>query len=220
MPAGCFLLGCVFGYDLVLAVVFGLITLALAAFSLKLSKLTSQRPAKLFGIGFLLISLSYFAEAFFNFLVLPQIGSAVPTMMKISFALRLEFLGAYAHILLMLAGLIVLLYMTFNVKDKKTLAATLLLGILPVLLSDEAFIIFYMVSSVCLLFIVHYYIKNYFKKRQLLSLTTAIAFILLLLGNIHFFFSQANPILYVMGHILLLGAYILIFANFYLVLRK
>lgn len=220
MASECFLVGCFLGYDIVLAAIFALVTLALSIFALRVSAITSERSVKLFGFGFLLISLSYFAKAFFNFLVLPGLGSSVPTMMKLSFVLSLVYLGAYAHMILMLAGLIVLAYMTFNVKDARILAILLLLGFLPVIISDNPFAVFYLLASLCTLFIVYYYVKNYFKKRQLLSLMTAVAFILLFLGCIHFFASSMNPLFYVLANMLELGAYVLIFINFCLVLRK
>ncbi len=216
-----FLVSPFFGYDIVFAIIFAIVSLALAIFALRISKVTSQSSTELFGIGFLLISLSYFSDSIFNFIMLPQLSSTtVPTMIKLSFLTRLEFLGAYAHIFFMLSGLVILLYMTFDIKNRKVLAALLLLILLPILLSDDAFVLFYLAASTCLIFIAYYYIKNYFKHRYVTSLVTAVAFVLILFANIQLIFSSSDQFFYVLGHLLELVAYILIFVNFYLVLKR
>ncbi|MEI7961509.1 MAG: hypothetical protein WCI04_04185 [archaeon] len=208
------------GFDVTLEIIFAITAMILALYALRLYKITSQRSAKLFGSGFLLISISYFIQAALNFLVLGELNEPSPLFTKVNEILTYQYMGLYLHIFLMLSGLMVLLYMSFNIKNKKALAALLLIILLPLLFDVYITYTFYLTSTIAYAFIAWYYIENYQKNPKRLSLLTAIAFIVMMIGSALFFFSTNQPIFYAIGHILHFAAYILILINFYLVLRK
>lgn len=208
------------GFDLALELVFAVTAMILALFALRIYRATSQRPAKLFGTGFFLISISYFIQAGLNFLALGELGEPAPLIAHIPEALAYQTLGIYLHIFLMLSGLVVLLYMSFNSKNRKMLAAALLIVLLPLLFDVNILYTFYLISTICLAFIAWYYVNNYLARRQSLSLLTAAAFILLLIGSAAYFFSINEQLFYAVGHVLQFAAYILILINFYMVLKK
>ncbi|MFA6269516.1 MAG: hypothetical protein WCW13_01780 [archaeon] len=209
-----------FGYDIVFELIFAVVALALALFALRVSHLTSQRSAGLFGKGFLLISISYFFQSIFNFFMLAQIGDHLYTPFDAAMLPIIQQIGAYGHVLFMLTGLVVLLYTSFEIKNKRLFLAFLALAIVPLFIIDDLFGLFYVVSTVCLLFVAWYYVANYLKKKQSLNLVTALAFLLLLIGHAQYFLSINNPPLYVIGHAIELFGYLLILVNFYLVLRR
>lgn len=208
------------GFDVALELVFAVTAMILALFALRLYRITSQRAAKLFGSGFLLISISYFIQAALNFLALGELGDPGPLLKSLTEALAYQTIGIYLHIFLMLSGLIVLLYMSFNSKNSKILAAMLLAIMLPLLFDTGILYTFYLVSTICLAFIAWYYVNNYAEKRKSLNLLTAAAFLLLLVSNVAFFFSINAAVFYNAAHILQFAAYILILINFYMVLKK
>ena len=209
-----------FGYDIIFELIFAVVALSLGLFALRVSHLTSQRSANLFGKGFLLISISYFFQAIFNFLFLSQLGNQLFTPSDASVLLLFQTVGAVGHILFMLAGLVTLLYMTFEHRNKKLLFTLIALTIVPLLIVDDYFVLFYAISTICLTFIAWHYVGNYFKVKHVSSLVAALAFIFILIGHVQYFFSTGNPLLYVFGNGLELLGYLLILVNFYLVLKR
>ncbi|VVB74770.1 Uncharacterised protein [uncultured archaeon] len=223
MPFGYFSPSWFFGYDIGFELICGLIALLLALFALRLSKITSERSVGLFGKGFLLISAAYFFQALFNFLMFTQLGEEIITMQDIVVAQALQTIGAYGHMIFMAAGVIVLLYMTFEVKKPQILAIMFLLALIPLILSENPFNVFYFITTICFAFVAWHFLKNYFKHRKRMPLITAIAFLFLLFGSLQFFFSinaHGDPMFYAMGHLIVLAAYLLIIINFYMVLKK
>ena len=208
------------GYDVILELVFAITAMVLALYAIKLYKITSQKSAKLFGSGFFLISISYFLQAVLNFLVLGELNEPAPLFTKINDVLTYQYLGIYFHIFLMLSGLMVLLYMSFNIKNKKALMALILIVLLPLLFDVNINYTFYLISTIAFAFIAGYYIDNYLKNPKKLSMLTAVAFIILMIGSALFLFSANQPLFYAIGHILHFIAYALILINFYLVLKK
>jgi hypothetical protein len=212
-----------FGLDIAFELVFGLIALLLALFAIKLSKLTSENSVELFGKGFLLISIAYFFQAAFNFLMLAQFSDGFVTISDFSLAILLRLIGAYGFMILMVTGLLVLLYMTFDLRKPRVLAVMVLLGTIPLTLVENPLPVFYFISMVCFAFVAWHFILNYVNHKKRLNLFTAVAFLLMLFGSIHFFLSinpQWHDFLYVLGHLSVLAAYLLILINFYMVLKK
>ncbi len=210
-----------FGYGIALELVFALIVLAVAIFALRLYKVTSERSIRLLGTGFLLVSISYFFQSFFNFLLLSKIGEKpFLTINDFSLAFTLEVIGAYGYVFFMLIGLIVLLYMTFEIKKKSIFFVMLLIVLFPILLAENTFFLFYYFSTICFAFVSWHFIKNYFEKKKSLSLMIAISFVFLALSGIPFLLSLSHGAWYVVAHLLGFVAYVLILINFYMVLKK
>ncbi len=210
-----------FGYDIILELIFAVIVFVLAVFALRFYKLTLQRSTGLLGAGFLFISLSYFFQSVFNFFLLSKIGvKPFLTLNEFSFALTLQAIGAYGQMFFMLVGLIILLYMTFEVSRRSLLAVMLLLAVVPLLFVQNPFFVFYFIATICFIFVAWHFVKNYLYKKRRLSKIIAVAFVFLAFGGIQFVLAVQEPALYVLGHMLSLIAYILMLINFYMVLKK
>ncbi|MFH1182073.1 MAG: DUF5985 family protein [Candidatus Woesearchaeota archaeon] len=207
-----------YSYDAFFHIVCTAIALVLAIFSFKLFRLTDQRQAKLFGLSFLLISAAYFIKALFNFAIISVICQE--GLSNLPLILSLDYWGTYLHNVVILSGFLLLLYMTFCIENKHVLAAMISFALIAIAFSENPFAMFYLISTVCLLFISWHFVKNYFRQRRALALISALAFISLMLGNAHFFISVSNESAYVVGHLLELLAYVLILINFYMVFRK
>ena len=76
------------------------------------------------------------------------------------------------------------------------------------------------ISTISLIFIASYFVKNYLKKKHALRFFTAAGFAILLLSSIIFFFAVQDKLFYVAGNALEFLAYLLLLINFYLVLKK
>jgi hypothetical protein len=209
-----------FNYDVGFELFFAIISLVIGIFALKINRIVSINQAKLFGISFILISVSYLLETIFNFLVVSSLNQYVCTTINCSSATMLDYYGLYLHLFFMMTGLILLLYMTFRSNNAKIFWAIEAVSLFGVLLSANPIIAFYLISSICLTFITWYYINNYLNNRQTKTLLIAGAFICILFGTIHFFLSVNHQLFYVIAHFLEMIAYILILLNFYLVLKR
>jgi len=210
-----------FGCDVVLELVFAVVALVLAVFAFRVFKITSERSTGFLGAGFLFISISYFFQSALNFLLVYKVG-AMPflTLNDFSYAITLQLIGTLGQMFFMLIGLVILLYMTFEVNRKSILAIMLLFVIIPLLFTNISFFVFYFISTICLIFVAGHFVKNYLRKKKRLNLVIAVAFVLLAVSGTQFVLSSQGGVLYVFGHLLELVAYLLLLVNFYLVLKK
>jgi len=209
------------GYDVVLELLFGMISLVLSLFAFKVYRETDQRQTKLFGIAFLFMSLSYFVQSLFNFLIISAAKGAVCKVMYVSIFNWYNFLGVYTHILLMTMGLVVLTYMTLKVQKPMLLWMMLLISLTALFFSEEHFFtVFLILSTVYFIFISIHFVNNYRKNKDRKSLVVALAFLFLLFGSINFIFCTQADIFYLAAHLLALVAYLFILLDFYLVLKK
>ncbi|MFC1769257.1 hypothetical protein ACFLZX_05850 [Nanoarchaeota archaeon] len=210
-----------FGFGIGLELLFAIITLGLAIFAYRIYKVTDQSQVKLFGISFFLISISYFLQSIFNFLIVSKANENICTALKINSIALFNYYGFYAHIIFMISGLVVLLYMTFKIKRERIFWLLLVTSLLVVYMGRDPFNVFYLLASIYLIFISWHFIENYLKnRRKKKTLLIAVAFIFLLVGRIHFNFVTNHELFYVVGHVLELFAYLFILLNFYLVKKK
>ena len=209
-----------YGYGVGLELGFAFISLIVALFAFRVYRRTSQRYVKLFGISFLLISISYFVQSIFNFLIIKKLNEPISRMMKLYSVVTFDNLGMITHIIFMTLGLAILAYITFKEKKYRLLWLLIVSPLLAIFFSRNMLYIFYLFASIYLIFIEWHFITNYIKNKKTTTLLIAIAFLLLLFGNFHFLFGVNHQLFYVLGHIFELVAYLLILTNFYLVLKK
>ena len=171
-----------FTYDIAFELVFAVVSLILALFAFKLYRITDENKSKLFGISFLLISISYMVQFISNLLVITKLNEQICAAAGLSSVNSVSYFGAYIHFLLMLTGFAVLLYMTFNIKHPEVLLFLLILSIVTLVMSGNEFSTFYLLSTLFLSFITWHFVKNYVRNRQKLTLLVALAFSFFLFG--------------------------------------
>jgi len=208
------------GYDLILELAFAIISLIVSIYSFKIYRLSEQTQSKLFGIAFLFISISYFIQSFLNFTIISKLNENIRIILKIISVNVLNTIGIYAHILFFITGLITLTYMTLKIKSAKTYSLLFITIILSLVFSSNKLYLFYLLSSILLIYILIHYLTNYLKNKQSKTLLVLAAFAFLLFGSIHFIFAVNHSLYYVIGHSLELIAYLLILINLILVVRK
>ncbi len=207
------------GYDLLFELVFAIIALVISIYAFKVYKLTEQKQSKIFGIAFLLISTSYFIQIFLNFILILRLNENISLITKIIHLEIINTIGIYSYMFFFIAGLITLTYMTLKIKSIKTYSLLFIVIILSILLCNNTYM-FFLISSILLSYILIHYIINYINKKQAKTLLVLFAFAFLLFSSIHFIFSVNHEIYYVIGHFFELIAYILIFINLVLALKK
>ncbi|MCX6803066.1 MAG: hypothetical protein NTY48_00675, partial [Candidatus Diapherotrites archaeon] len=175
---------------------------------------------------FFLILISYFLEAGLNFVLLTNFEARLLTIPELSIAYLIHLIGFYGQIVFMLAGLIFILYTAAGLKKQEMLAIMLLLGVLPIFFVDDSLIFFYVISSICFLFVAMHFVRNYLAHKSKFSIAPAISFVLLLVANILLLSNldlgslTSDRIFYVLAHLLCFIAYLIMLVNFYMVLKK
>lgn len=208
-----------FGYDIALQIIFAIITFFVALYSYKIYKISAQEEPRLFGAGFFLISLSYIIMSILNFFGSDNFNDTTRTVYLKS-TNYVNLVGVYAHIILLIAGLVLLTYMTLKIKSKKALLLMFLVTIPTIVLASNKTIIFYFIASVLLLTIIFSYVEQYRLRKSYKSLINLTAFILLFFGIFNFILNINNKIYYVTGHFLELVAYGLILVSLILVIKN
>jgi hypothetical protein len=209
-----------FGYNVILEFFFAITALAVALYSFKVYRLSNQEQPRLFGIAFLLFSISYFIQSILNYLIITNAAQAICDCISIPSLFLFNAIGIYVHMFFFVIGLVTLAYMTLKTKNITTyvlLLSTLLLSFFVV---ENKIPWFYMISSLLLVFISLHYLFNFIKNKRTKTLLVFIAFMLLLFGHTHFIFSVNHTLYYVLGHFLELFAYILILINLLLVIKN
>lgn len=215
-----------FGIDVALEIVFAVVTLLVALLAFKVYRLCAQNQAKLFGISFLFISLSYFIQSAINFLMISKMNESVSNLIKIRSVLMFNTVGVVSHMILMITGLTLLVFTTFRTERYRffwLLLITSLAAIFFDVHTEQIFIMpdllytYFVITSLFLLFICWHQLETYCRNRDPKTLLIVLAFIFLFVGQIHFVLEVNHQLFYVIGHLLELFAYILILWNFYLV---
>ncbi len=208
------------GYDVGLEIVFAVISLVIAIFAVRLYWKTDQRQIKFFSLAFLFIGLSYLIESVFNYLIITRTAESVCRAVSIESVEIFNALGAYAHMFFKIIGFVILVYLTIRTENRRVLWLLLITSLLVIFLSINPIFVFYLLSSIYLIFITWYYADNYQKNRQLRSLLVVVAFLFLLFSSVHFLIAENYEMFYVIAYVLEFLAYTFILANLYLVLKK
>jgi len=206
------------GYNALLEMTFFVITLLVGAYALKVHRLSGQRQSRLFGISFLLISAAYLVQSILNFAASYPMAEGCSMQSMVAFH-SLGTFAVYAHMVLFMTGLVTLAYMTLKIRDFGAYALFLSAMLAVLLLSANKLYFFYVLSSILLVYVSFYYLRNYLKGRKMSALIVFVAFLFLLFGKIHFIFSTDHGAFYVGGHLLEFVAYTLILTNLVNVVR-
>ena len=198
-----------FGFDSAMEILFGIITLAVSFVAWKIYRITQEKTVRHFSVGFFLIACSYILWAGINMFVVSKASEGVHLLAWDNLAV-MSLLGVYAHMLLLISGLVTLAYTTFKIRNGGVYYIMLGLSLLVIVVSLNKIITFRILSVFLLSFITYYYFIEYLFRQNKKTQRIFIAFFLLLLSNLDFVFSSHSYQAYVLGHFIQLGAYILI----------
>jgi hypothetical protein len=202
-----------YGYDVVLEVLFAVITLLVSFYAWRMYKVSGERNLRLFSMAFLFIAISYIFQSILNFLIMEQFDDDLAGMINLNSVYLLNLFGIYIHAVLFLVGLLLLTYVALRIYSLRTFVLISLLVFTSLYFSPYKTFMLFFTSSLLLGFIVYYYLMNYWASRKATALLVLIAMILLFVGYIHFIFATDNPNYYVVGHLLEFVAYILVLIN-------
>lgn len=209
-----------FGYDVLLEFLFAIVTFIVALLGFRIYHRTSQKQPLFLAWGFLLISISNILQSILNFLAITELNENVCGVINLQSITVFNTVGTYLHMFFMVLGLAVLSFMTLRSDDLRGLFLIAILSLLAVFFSANPLYFFYVVSSLLLLFISWFFIRNFLQNKQTKTLLVAIAFLFLLFGSVHFLIAVNHQLFYVVGHFLELVAYGLVLTNFFMVKKR
>jgi hypothetical protein len=195
-----------FGWDIVLELLFGIVTAMVAYNSFKVYDLCEEKECRLFGFAFTALSISYFIWPLLNLFALSSVNDATNAISIGSLSLSL-LIGFYLHMIFFLIGLATLVYVTFGIKNDKVYTLLVSLCIIVVIFSLRVGLAFNFVSALLLFYIAFYYLKRYFKLKTNQAWMIFNAFLLLFIARVIFVFASINHLLYVVVHLVELIAF-------------
>jgi hypothetical protein len=194
------------GVDVAFEVIFALVCILIAIKSFAIFDLSKQKESKLFGIGFLLMAISYICQLLFN-------------LTAYSFSSFFGLILLFAHVLLGLSALVVLAYTFSHVKSTQMLLLLILVMIVSVVFSVTILFQFYVIGAIFFAYIVFQCILAYIKFQKSRIMLTALGFCFLVLAQIMSAFSFESAACYIYSHILSLVGYVILLVNLLLVRR-
>jgi len=209
------------GYDVILQILFAVVTLVVSVYAFRISRMSNQRSARLFATSFFFIAMAYILKAVFNFLIISSLNENISLALKIASVNTINLIALNFHIILFTIGLITLLYMTFRVKSARVYTFLLITALMFMFLAANPVFSYHVFSSLLLLYILIHYLSHYIQRRRINNLFMMIAFFFLLLSNVQFMFSINNSaIAYVVAHCLEFLAYLLVLVNLVMVQKN
>ncbi|MBS3149648.1 hypothetical protein J4455_03050 [Candidatus Woesearchaeota archaeon] len=193
---------------------FAIVLIAISITAYKFYRVSRQEKLKLFSAAFGSLALYYIIKSLIN---ADLLTSNNLTRDKL---LDLGQLTLVAHIFFMLAGLIILLYLSLKVKNNRLFSLLIIIIFVTAFTSRNNVIIFHVISTILLSFLSLHYYESYKKKPHKNNLIVFIAFLLLLLANLDFIFSYYSPILFVIGHFIEFISYLLFLINLINIFKK
>ena len=205
--------------DIAMELIFAVITLLVCLYSFKIYKLAEQRQSNIFGISFFLISLSYFVRFIISTIMAFKLNTSFLNPNVLYNLNYLSNTAIYVYLVLFIAGLLTLTYMTFKTKNIEVYILLLITIILAIVFSFNAFYVFYILFYILLAFILVYYLQNYIKSKNKKTFMVLAAFGLLFLSSIYFMLPN-DIFYYMLSHFFELMAYLLILIDLIIIIKK
>lgn len=212
------------GSEIIIQVLFALVTLAIAYYAYRVHRITRQRSSLLFGGAFLGISGAYFVQALFNYLLL--IGVRTPDIIRltngssVAATMQLSIFAVFLHMLLMLVGVSLLAYVTLKERGAKIYILLLLLSIIAVLFTVEVSLVYFLIVSIFLAFITAQHYQRHLKKPSKNTLYVFLGFGMVFLGTVQLAFATTLSALYISGHFIAMIGYIVLLASLLRIVKR
>lgn len=203
------------GYDILFELIFLIVTILISLYSFKIYNLTKESKPKLFGIGFLFISTGYLVQMIMNSIFFFFLKDLSFTPYQAYRVLMIYAISIYGYTSLMLLGIILIVYMTFNTKNMNILFLISILSLMILMIAIQKLLLFYVMSSIIAFFIALHFFKNYFNNKTKNSLLVLLGFTFIFIGYTVFVFSIDHHIYYFFGHFFKLLGYLFLLINLF-----
>jgi len=205
--------------SILIELIITVISMAIAFTALKIYSICRQRELKIFGLGFLLISVSYILWSGLNLLFLAELDF-IKGLVDLNKITNIGVILLFGYFILFLIGLATLAFMTLKIKGKRAYLLIVILSLLPLILNPKETSYFFITSLVLLFFIAAYYGAAWFARRKTKRLISFTAFSLLFLARVELLFASKNYFHYIIGNVGELIAYLLLLINLVFIIKN
>jgi hypothetical protein len=194
-------------FDCATEIISMFVSFLVAFMGYKTYKLTSEKKHKYFAVSFTIIGISFIVLLATNLILLFQtnIGNLLNVFNR----------GYFVYSLLITIGYIVLVILSLNINNKAALFLLLTVIISFVLSLDNA-LLFHLLTTLALLFVVPSFFSNYRSKKTTLSLLVFISFVFMLIARSLLVFVSYSNIMYNISNIIQLVGFVILF---YVIIR-
>ncbi len=194
-------------FDFVTETVSMLASFLVAFMGYKAYKLTSEKRHKYFAISFSVIGASFLVLLATNLVLLFQTN--------LTNLFNAFNRGYFVYSLLITIGYIVLAILSLNINNKAALFVFLTVIISFILSYDNA-LLFHLITTLALLFVVPSFFSNYCSKKTTLSFLVFISFVFMLIAHALLLFINYSNIMYNISNIIQLVGFAILF---YVIIR-
>lgn len=206
--------------DILLGLLFSIITAFVALYAIKIYKITDEKEFKLFGISFILISLSYLIRICLNSLLTIAFKSKIFLALTISQFNIIHQASVITYILLFLIGYLTLAYTTLKINNTWAYFLILIPTIIAIITCTNKALTIYLLAASFLLVMCVSYMDRLIRKKEKKVKAITFAITMLLISNIIFMFITKYSFYqgYIISSILDLIAYLVIATNLFLII--
>lgn len=197
-----------YGFDIGMEVLTAVITIAIAVSALYIYKMTKDLPIKRFGIGFLMIGVSFSIWALTELLLITQLDDGIKGI-ALDRLQDFQVFGVYAYIIFFVAGLVTIAYSTFKVNKEGVYYLMLGLSLLVMAVCLNKVVTMGILSVFIFSFITYHYFSEWRINQNKNTLKIGIAFGLLFLSDLSLVFSSYSMYTYVISHSLEVISYLI-----------
>jgi hypothetical protein len=184
--------------------------LLITLFSFKAYRFTKDKRYRTFAIAFAFMTVGMLGRGVSDLLVYTD-AQLHPLVLIAGYA---------AYMGLTLVSLFTLFALTMKARQRAPLTALFLIAFVAVLLSASYRLSFHTVSLILLAFIAYHFVKNYFQKKSLTAMLVCGSFTLLALAQVAFIADILRQRFFVIGHLIHLVAFALLFLALVRVIRR
>lgn len=199
-----------FGLDSILEGFSAVAMLLVSLFSFKVYRFTKDKRYRTFALGFGLMALGTLLRAVSDFLVYLDVNIKAIWLMA----------GYGLYMAATLTSMVVLFALTIKTRQKAPFVALLLVSFALIMLSASYRLSFHSISVIILAFIAYHFIRNYFAKKSLSALLVCVSFVILTLAHVAFIVDIVKQRFYIVGHLLHVAAFALLFFALVKVLKN
>ncbi len=193
-----------FGIDSIFELIGTIVLLMIFLASYKAYKLTDMKRYKYYSYAFLALMIGHLARTIANFAIHQH-------WIPLNELQDTFILGYGAHILFTLSALVLLLALTFEVKQKKSFCILLLLMLAMMFVSSSFYLAFYWAALVMFGFITWHLIQNARAKKAITPKLVALSFALLTFTQLLFLGTAVLPELYLGAQVMQLIGFLILF---------
>lgn len=201
------------GIDALFDAIFVFITAMISWVGFRAWKFFGEDRYRLFGTGFLLLSISYSILAISNFFVFIKAGPRVAMLARLFAEQEIFSFGLLLYAIFFLLGLLFLLFLYLEISDRRTRLLLAILVLFTVSIGGHISHLFHILLAILFLFIIFELFRRQPCPRSVPGVLVLVGFLFVFIGEVLLGAIFLGPQLYVLSHLVTLAGFFSILAS-------